>query len=74
MTGRPPDYSAPLVSTPAGGVPTNLYGSILRGVDVALLGTAPMLLSPTTTGALWSLVVAGGVLAYLLGRDTPPTP
>lgn len=74
MTGRPPDYSAPLVSTPAGGVPTNLYGSIVRGFDVALLGTAPMLLSPTTTGALWSLAVAGGVLVYLLGRDASPTP
>lgn len=69
MTGRPPDYGRPLVSTPAGGVPTNLYGSIVRGFDVLLLTVAPMLLSPTPTGAMWSLVVSAAVLSYLLGRD-----
>lgn len=74
MTGRPPDYSRPLVSTPAGGVPTNLYGSAVRGFDVVLLGCAPMLLSPTTDGALWSLAVSFVVLSYLLGREAAPTP
>jgi len=69
MTGRPPDYSRPLVSTPAGGVPTNLYGSIVRGFDVLLLSVAPMLLSPTPTGAAWSLGISAVVLSYLLGRD-----
>ncbi|MCY7394921.1 MAG: DUF6297 family protein [Nocardioides sp.] len=69
MTGRPPDYARPLVSTPAGGVPTNLYGSALRGFDVVLLGTAPLLLSPTPDGALVSVAVSAVVLAYLLGRD-----
>ena len=48
VTGRPPDYSRPLVSTPAGGVPTNLYGSAVRGFDVLLLCTAPLLLRPTS--------------------------
>ena len=68
VTGRPPDYGRPLVSTPAGGVPTNLYGSVLRGVDIAVLTALPMLLSPTPGGALTSLVVSVGVIGYLCGR------
>ena len=69
VTGRPPDYAKPLVSTPAGGVPTNLYGSIVRGFDILLLSTAPMLFSPTVNGAIASLVIAVGVLSYLVGRE-----
>ena len=69
VTGRPPDYAKPLVSTPAGGVPTNLYGSIVRGFDILLVSTAPMLFSPTVNGAIVSLVIALGVLSYLVGRE-----
>ena len=69
VTGRPPDYSKPLVSTPAGGVPTNLYGSIVRGFDILLLTTAPMLFSPTVNGAFVSLLLAFAVLSYLVGRE-----
>ena len=69
VTGRPPDYARPLVSTPAGGVPTNLYGSILRGFDILLVTTAPVLFSPTGGGAIVSLVLAFGVLSYLVGRE-----
>lgn len=68
MTGRPPDYSRPLVSTPAGGVPTNLYGSALRGFDVLLLSTAPLLLLPTVTGAELTGFLALAVIGYLTGR------
>jgi len=68
VTGRPPDYSRPLVSTPAGGVPTNLYGSAVRGFDVLLLTTAPMLLAPTVRGGEASLLLTAVVLAYLTGR------
>ncbi|MFT3873995.1 MAG: DUF6297 family protein [Nocardioides sp.] len=68
VTGRPPDYSRPLVSTPAGGVPTNLYGSAVRGFDVLLLTTAPILLVPTVRGGEVSLLLAVIVLAYLTGR------
>ncbi|HET7684690.1 MAG TPA: DUF6297 family protein [Marmoricola sp.] len=68
VTGRPPDYNRPLVSTPAGGVPTNLYGSIVRGFDILLLTTAPLLLSPTATGAEFSAFLSLAVLAYLTGR------
>jgi hypothetical protein len=69
VTGRPPDYAKPLVSTPAGGVPTNLYGSIIRGFDILLLSTVPVLFSPTVNGALVSLLVTFGVLSYLVGRE-----
>jgi hypothetical protein len=69
VTGRPPDYAKPLVSTPAGGVPTNLYGSVVRGFDILLLSTAPMLFSPTVNGAFVSLLVAFAVLSYLVGRE-----
>ncbi|WP_310964587.1 DUF6297 family protein [Nocardioides terrisoli] len=69
VTGRPPDYSRPLVSTPAGGVPTNLYGSALRGFDMLLVTTAPLLLSPTGNGAFFSLVLSLVVLGYLTARQ-----
>ena len=69
MTGRPPDYTKPLISTPTGAVPTNLYSSVARGLDVLLLSSAPLLVAPSRNGAIVSLLVAGGVLAFLLGRD-----
>ncbi|MGD9960254.1 DUF6297 family protein [Nocardioides sp.] len=69
MTGRPPDYSKPLVSTPAGGVPTNLYGSVVRGMDVLLLTLAPMLLSPSDAAAWVSILLSFAILAYLVSRD-----
>jgi hypothetical protein len=68
VTGRPPDYSRPLVSTPAGGVPTNLYGSILRGFDIWALTTVPMLLWVSETGAIVSLVASWIVIQYLVAR------
>jgi hypothetical protein len=68
VTGRPPDYSRPLVSTPAGGVPTNLYGSAVRGFDVLLLSTAPLLLRPTVTGAEITAFLALAAIGYLVGR------
>lgn len=68
VTGRPPDYSRPLVSTPAGGVPTNLYGSILRGFDIWALTTVPMLLWVSEVGAIVSLVASWIVIQYLVAR------
>lgn len=69
VTGRPPDYTKPLVSTPAGGIPTNLYASAVRGFDVLLLATAPLLIWPTPNGAVVSLLVSLGVLSYLVSRE-----
>ncbi|WGX95784.1 DUF6297 family protein [Nocardioides sp. L-11A] len=68
VTGRPPDYGRPLISTPAGGVPTNLYGSALRGFDIAVLTALPMLLAPTGGGAVVSALLSVGVIGYLCGR------
>lgn len=68
VTGRPPDYSRPLVSTPAGGVPTNLYGSALRGFDIWALTTLPILLWPAGTGAGVSLLLSWFVVQFLAAR------
>lgn len=58
VTGKPPDYGRPLVSTPTGAVPTNLYGSALRGFDVLLLTCAPVLLSPGEVAAVISIGIS----------------
>jgi hypothetical protein len=68
IAGRPPDYSRPLVSTPAGGVPTNLYGSVVRGFDVLLLTVSPMLISPTVVGAWVSILLSVVVVEVIVRR------
>jgi hypothetical protein len=68
IAGRPPDYSRPLVSTPAGGVPTNLYGSVVRGFDVLLLTVSPMLISPTAVSAWVSILLSVVVVEVIVRR------
>jgi hypothetical protein len=68
MTSRPPDYRLPLVTSPMGAVPTSLYASAARGLDVLLLLSTPLLVAPGTGGAEVSLVLGVVVLAVLLGR------
>ena len=70
MTSHPPDYRLPLITSPMGAVPTSLYVSVLRGFDVLLLGTVPLLISPTPTGALWTVGLMAAVLAFLVGPLT----
>ncbi|MDT0203382.1 DUF6297 family protein [Nocardioides sp. AE5] len=65
VTGKPPDFGRPLVSSPAGGVPTNLYGSALRGFDILLLTTLPVLLVPSGAAALVSIGISLVVLVVL---------
>jgi hypothetical protein len=67
VTGRPPDYGRPLVSTPAGAVPANLYGSALRGFDVALLTGLPLLI-PNSNGPVISMAFSVVVLLVLVNR------
>lgn len=67
-TSRPPDYRLPLIASPMGAVPTSLYGSVLRGFDVLLLGTIPLLAAPTAVGAAWSVALSAAVLAFLVSR------
>jgi hypothetical protein len=68
MTSHPPDYQLPLITSPMGAVPTSLYFSVLRGFDVLLLGTVPLLIAPTPTGAACSIGLMAVVLSYLVGR------
>ena len=68
VTGRPPDYGRPLVSTPAGAVPANLYGSAFRGFDITLITSLPLLLAPDGDGATSTIAIALGTLAILIGR------
>jgi hypothetical protein len=69
MTGKVPDYRLPLVTSPMGAVPTSLYFSVARGFDVLLLLSTPLLISPTTAGAEWTVLIGAGVLGLLLARD-----
>ena len=68
MAARPVDYSAPAVSTPMGAVPPGLVAGVLHGPDMVLLTSAPVLVTPSTTGLVLSLMVSLGVLAYVVGR------
>ncbi|MET0448733.1 MAG: DUF6297 family protein, partial [Aeromicrobium sp.] len=68
LLAPPPNYSQPLISSPAGGIPTGLVGSTLRGFDVLLLLTIPLLAAPDATGALISLALNAAVLGFLVNR------
>lgn len=64
VTGKPPDYAAPMVSTPAGGVPTGVLGSLARGFDVWAFTALPLMLG--TGGMMLSSVISIGVISYLV--------
>ncbi len=68
LLAPPPDYSQPLVSTPAGGLPTGLILSALRGFDVLLLAVIPLLAAPNATGAMISLSLTALVTSILVNR------
>jgi hypothetical protein len=68
LLAPPPNYSQPLVSSPAGGIPVGLVGSTLRGFDVLLLLTIPLLLAPDVTGSMISLALNAAVLSFLVNR------
>ena len=68
MTSHPPDYQLPLVTSPMGAVPTSLYFSVARGFDVLVLGTVPLLIAPTPTGAACTIGLMAVVLSFLVGR------
>ncbi|HET8717074.1 MAG TPA: DUF6297 family protein [Nocardioidaceae bacterium] len=69
MTGRPPNYQLPLVSSPMGAVPPTLYLSVFRGIDVTVLVTVPVLVAPTVRGVEVALGLAAVIAAILLARD-----
>jgi hypothetical protein len=68
VTGRPPDYQLPLVTSPMGAVPTSVFVSAVRGFDVLLVGSAPLLIAPTMTGAEISIGLDAVLLTVLVNR------
>ncbi|KQV65935.1 hypothetical protein ASC64_13720 [Nocardioides sp. Root122] len=64
VTGKPPNYAAPMLSSPAGGVPTGVFSSVARGFDVWAFTALPLMFGHT--GMLVSTLVSLGVIAYLV--------
>ena len=64
VTGKPPNYAAAMVSTPAGGLPTGVFSSVVRGFDVWALTALPLMFG--STGVIVSSVVSVGVIGYLV--------
>ena len=69
LLAPPPNYAQGLLSSPAGGIPPGLALSLLRGFDVLVVATAPILISPTSTGAVVSLLLSTGVLGLVVRQD-----
>jgi len=63
ITGKPPNYAAPMVSTPAGGAPTGVIFSVARGFDVWAITALPLMFGQG--GMLFSSVISIGVIAFL---------
>lgn len=68
ITAPPPDFARPLIASPSGPIPPALFGNILRGLDVLLLLTAPLLLAEPMTGAVISIGLAAIILAMVLNK------
>ncbi|GAA5123158.1 hypothetical protein GCM10023339_42580 [Alloalcanivorax gelatiniphagus] len=64
VTGKPPNYAAPVVSTPAGAVPTGVFSSAARGFDVWALTALPLMFGQG--GMLASALISLGVIGYLV--------
>lgn len=52
----PPSWSAPLLATPAGAVPTGALSMVTRGPDLAIMGTIPVLVAMVSDMPGWELV------------------
>lgn len=52
----PPSWSAPLLATPAGAVPTGALSMVTRGPDLAVAGTIPLLVAMVSDVPGWGLV------------------
>lgn len=61
----PPDWSAPLLATPAGALPTGAVSSSLRGPDLALLVVIPVAVALVLGAATAVLVLVQGVVAVV---------
>ncbi|MGY1706627.1 hypothetical protein ACI79C_18830 [Geodermatophilus sp. SYSU D00697] len=75
------DWSGPVMSTPMGTVPVGVGATLVQGVDVAVVGSLPLLAAlleagPTPVLVLvqlaWSLAVAAAALVHLARRRAQP--
>ncbi len=66
VASAPPDYAAPLLSTPAGGLPPGMLGGLFKGLDVWLLTSLPLLLGPPWW--IGSILVSVGVIGFKLSK------
>ncbi len=64
VTGKPPNYATPMVSTPLGGLPPGMASSVLRGFDVWAVTALPLMFGPI--GVLISIAISLAVIAFLL--------
>ncbi len=67
VTGKPPDYAAPILSTMAGAVPTGVFSSVARGFDVWALTALPLMFSQI--GLVVSMTISLGVIFYLISDE-----
>lgn len=71
VCGKPPNYAAPLVSTPGGAVPTGLFSSAARGFDVWAFTALPLMFGEV--GLLVSCLVSVGVISWLVSDGAGST-
>lgn len=64
QTAQPPNFDTPMMATSAGALPPTLIFNLIRGIDVAVLVTAPLLLGASP---LWSLGLGLAVAGLLRG-------
>ncbi len=65
-TGKPPNFGGPAVASQFGAIPPGLIIGLIRGFDMCLLITAPLLLGASP---LWALGIAALVGFFLLTFD-----
>lgn len=64
VTAKKVDFGVPMMATESGAMPPTLLFNLVRGFDMAILITAPLILQQPVT---WSLAIAGVVFVFLRG-------
>lgn len=70
---RKPDWSGPLISTPAGALPPGVTAVFAQGPDIAVLGSIPVGIALVVGGASTNLIIVQAVVsavAYFWGTRT----
>lgn len=74
---RAPDWSAPLMATPGGAVPTGALSAVRQGPDLAVFGSVPIgiaLLLDEPTWGLLAAQVATAAIAVAVAAHVPARP